>query len=201
MTNKKEFNKAFLVGLLESSFEYDYVENDERIYSSNILITRVNGGVDRIPITISESRLARIRFFPDLKAYKMRIEGYFVINPSNAKTKVSVRIEEYSWESTDSTDLNRLELTGVISGTPKLREVSNGKKICDFCILTRSQKGKILYVNAIAWDRFGNFISKMKSGSKISLVTRIQNRVYRKEINGTFVNRTFYDISVINVEL
>lgn len=199
-------NKAFLIGRLESGFEFDYVEKKEKIYSSALLITRKSGIIDRVPITITEAQLCRIQFWPDLDTYKFRVEGFLVTNPNNPlignRYKLSVRVLEYSWEPINVSDVNRIEFTGEICSTPKFRDTPKGRKICDFMVYTENEDNTKSFIHSIAWEKYAYLVRNLKYGNRVTIVARIQSRKYKKYLENSRVeDREVYEASVLSVGL
>lgn len=201
-------NRAFLIGRLESGFEFVYMQKKEKIYSSAMLITRKSGIVDRVPVTITETELSKLGELPALDLYKFKVEGFLVTNPENLlignRYEVSVRILKCSWEFNNTSDVNRLEVTGTICTTPKFRDTPKGRKICDFMIYVpaESAENNAAIVHAIAWEKYAYLIRNLKTGNKITIVARIQSRKYKKlsGIRG-IEEKEVYEASVLNFSL
>ena len=201
-------NRAFLIGRLESSFEFVYTHKKEKIYSSAMLITRKSGIVDRVPVTITESELSKIGDFPALDSYKFKVEGFLVTNPENIlignRYEVSVRILKCSWEFNNTTDVNQLEVTGTICTTPKFRDTPKGRKICDFMVYvpSKNEGENAAIVHAIAWEKYAYLIRNLKTGNKITIMSRIQSRKYKKLMGIRGVEeKEVYEASVLSFSL
>lgn len=200
-------NKAFLMGRLEAEFEFDYMENEEKIYSSALLITRKSGIVDRVPVTITEKEWSSMQslmgYLEDWSKYKLRVEGIFLNNPfTGYRPKVSVRILNFSWEDNCFEDVNRLEFTGKICTAPKFRETPKGRKICDFVVCTENENNSMSYIHSIAWEKYAYLIRNLKIGNKITIEARLQSRKYKKYLdNSRFEYREVYEASVLTVSL
>ena len=82
-------NKAKLIGKLEAPFKYGYEIDGKVFYLSTLLVRRVSGTYDRIPLCISENKLKQ--FSSDIYEEKVLIEG-FIISYRNVNNNLKVKV-------------------------------------------------------------------------------------------------------------
>lgn len=99
--------------------------------------------------------------------------------------------------------LNKAILMGRLTRDPELRTTQSGAAVCSFVIaVDRSFKDKdgerkSDFINCVAWNRTGEFVSKsFTKGKMIAVVGSIQTRQYQDR-NGN--NRTATEIVVEDV--
>ena len=55
------------------------------------------------------------------------------------------------------------------------------------------------YLPCIAWGRNAKFVSNLNVGDKLSMIGRIQSRVYQKKIGEELVEKVAYEISLSKI--
>lgn len=196
MLPKNDFNNVFLIGKLENPFKFAYNEKNESIYTSKILLTRLSGEVDRIPIEISKSLLSNLE--KDVTMFKIKVIGHIISYTYNGRLKFAIRVDEpISLVSMDDPDCNHVKLSGAICSTIKCRERKNSKTVCDFRLASVSKSGEKAYVPMIAWNDLARFISGFKCGSRLFLEARLQSRNFKvKNSDGNSEERISYELSI-----
>lgn len=83
--------------------------------------------------------------------------------------------------------MNRVILTGRLTGEPQLKYTNSNKPVCSFSVAVNKRingENNADFINCVAWNTTAEFISKyFKKGQAIGLTGRLQNRSY-EDSNG-----------------
>ena len=194
-------NKGILIGEIVGAPEGKFEVEGETFYEGKIAVQRLSENVDILPFTISEKLI---------KAYNLKLEkgnvlafggelrSYNRIIENKSRLILSFFIKEILDVSKLNQDnTNELHLTGFVCKDPIYRTTPFNRQICDVLIaVNRPNFNKSDYIPCIMWGRNAKLMQNQKVGTKISLLGRIQSRLYRKEISeGVFEERTAYEVS------
>lgn len=94
---------------------------------------------------------------------------------------------------------NRLTLTGALCRKPVARRTPLGREICDLLLAVNRPYGRADYLPCIAWGSLAAHCGGLDVGDKLRLEGRLQSRRYHKLIDGEQVERTAFEISVMNL--
>ena len=94
---------------------------------------------------------------------------------------------------------NRLILAGALCRKPVPRRTPLGREICDLLLAVNRPYGRADYLPCIAWGSLAAHCGALDVGDKLRLEGRLQSRKYHKLIDGEQVERTAFEISVMNL--
>lgn len=94
---------------------------------------------------------------------------------------------------------NRLTLAGALCRKPVARRTPLGREICDLLLAVNRPYGRADYLPCIAWGSLAVHCGALDVGDKLRLEGRLQSRQYHKLINGEQVERTAFEISIMNL--
>lgn len=94
---------------------------------------------------------------------------------------------------------NRLTLAGALCRKPVARRTPLGREICDLLLAVNRPYGRADYLPCIAWGSLAVHCGGLDVGDKLRLEGRLQSRQYHKLIDGKQVERTAFEISVMNL--
>lgn len=94
---------------------------------------------------------------------------------------------------------NRLTLAGALCRKPVARRTPLGREICDLLLAVNRPYGRADYLPCIAWGSLAIHCGGLDVGDKLRLEGRLQSRQYHKLIDGEQVERTAFEISVMNL--
>ena len=94
---------------------------------------------------------------------------------------------------------NRLVLSGALCRKPVVRRTPLGREICDLLLAVNRPYGRADYLPCIAWGSLAAHCGGLDVGDKLRLEGRLQSRQYHKLIDGEQVERTAFEISVMNL--
>ena len=93
----------------------------------------------------------------------------------------------------------RLTLAGALCRKPVARRTPLGREICDLLLAVNRPYGRADYLPCIAWGSLAVHCGGLDVGDKLRLEGRLQSRQYHKLIDGEQVERTAFEISVMNL--
>ncbi len=94
---------------------------------------------------------------------------------------------------------NRLTLAGVLCRKPAARRTPLGREICDLLLAVNRPYGRADYLPCIAWGSLAAHCGGLDVGDRLRLEGRLQSRRYHKLIDGEQVERTAFEISIMNL--
>ena len=214
-TNYLENNYLTLVGKVTGEKKFSHEIYGERFYLFNLVIPRLSGNEDIIPITISE-RLIKDDTLQEGK--KLLVKGQFrsyncYENEKNRLiltvfAKDIMEVEENESEEQENemakkdTITNEVVLIGYICKKPIYRQTPFGREISDILLAVNRAYNKSDYIPCIAWGRNARFCQNLEVGSQVKVVGRVQSRTYEKKYeDGTSQTRVAYEVSVGSLEI
>ena len=227
-TNYLENNYLTLVGKVTSEKRFSHEIYGERFYSFDLLVPRLSGTSDVIPVTASE------RLFTDEmmeEGTKLLIKGQFRSYNSyeNEKNKLILtvfakdiekleeevqEVEETENENEESEETakkefirkdaitNEVVLVGYICKKPIYRQTPFGREIADILLAVNRAYNKSDYIPSIAWGRNARFCQNLAIGTEVKIVGRVQSRNYEKKYeDGTVEQRIAYEVSIASLQV
>ena len=94
---------------------------------------------------------------------------------------------------------NRLIRAGALCRKPVPRRTPLGREICDLLLAVNRPYGRADYLPCIAWGSLAAHCGALDVGDRLRLEGRLQSRRYHKLIDGEQVERTAFEISVMNL--
>jgi len=199
MDERKSNNYAELCGTLAQRPTFSHESRGERFYTFPLETKRLSGTADLINIIARESILQqsepedwpKIHILGELRSFNnKRGEG--------SKLVISVFAREMQFD--DCEDLNEILLTGTICKQPNLRTTPMGRDICDFMLAVNRRYGRSDYLPCIAWGARAKEVAGWPVGTVVDLSGRIQSRQYIKIIDGEPVEKTAFEVSVVEIQ-
>ena len=201
---KQENNVAVANGIIEGNFQYSHTLLGEGFYKVHLLVKRISGRIDKIPLIVSE-RIVDVTEEWDGRA--VEVVGQFRsfnrrMPDGKARLELNLFVK-YFVEFSEATDTNKIEITGFICTEPTYRITPSGRELCDIMVaVNRGCYGKSDYIPCITWGRNARFASRLEVGQKISIKGRIQSREYVKTYSeDEQETRTAYEVSVSSLEV
>ena len=99
----------------------------------------------------------------------------------------------------DDEDCNVIRLIGTLCKKPNLRTTPMGRDICDLMLAVNRKYGRSDYLPCIAWGIKAREAADWDVGTTVSLEGRIQSRTYIKLIDDVPVEKTAFEVSVIEI--
>ncbi|MBQ3115455.1 MAG: single-stranded DNA-binding protein [Clostridia bacterium] len=190
-------NKVFISGEIVSQAEFSHEVYGEGFYEMNVLVKRLSGQADVLPITASERLIAdkdlklgsTINAIGQFRSYNKLVDG-------KSKLMLTVFVREIL-EDVTAKNPNSIVLTGYICKPPIYRTTPFNREIADVLIAVNRSYNKSDYIPCIAWGRNARFAKNLAVGEKIAISGRIQSREYQKKITDDEVKTlTAYEVSI-----
>ena len=191
-----DVNDVILVGNLEAPLRYAYNEGKKRIFFGYLLVERLSGTVDHIPITIEEKHVSS-----HMTSNNVKVRGYIIGKTRNDKYNFSVRIYQWDIPKEDSNEkTNRALMSGKICSDCIVKECKGNKILYNVLIASTINENIKSYVPAFAWNNLGEYISKLKQGKRIFVDARIQSRRFIKTAaDGTNEEKEVYELLIVKL--
>ena len=192
-------NKVYLRGRIVSELVFSHEVFDEKFYEFQLEVPRLSESFDTIPVTISERLIDNriklnqtITISGQFRSYNKQTEG-------KSKLVLTVFVREIE-ENNESLNPNTIELNGFICKEPIFRTTPFKREISDVLLAVNRAYNKSDYIPCIAWGRNARYVKEMKVGEPLSIVGRIQSRVYQKKISDDVIEtKNAYEISIIKL--
>ena len=199
-----ENNQVSMVGVVASEFVKSHEVYGEGFYMVDILVKRLSGSEDRIPLMVSERLVDVTQSY--LGEY-IQVQGQFRSYNRHEEKKnrlvLSVFVRELTFveEEDDSVETNLIELNGYICKPPVHRMTPLGREIADVLLAVNRPYGKSDYIPCICWGRNARYASAFEVGGHVLIWGRIQSREYMKRIGENETEkRVAYEVSVSKLE-
>lgn len=195
-------NTITVCGRLDGELSHAYTAFDEPFYTGYLLVGRLSGTIDRLPITVPGKLMADTVATKQPVMVRGQVRSYTKVDDNgNSRLEVTIFVNEIipGRGFIDSTT-NEVTIIGTICRKPTYRTTPFGREICDVMIAVNRGFGKSDYIPCIAWGRNAQYISRFKEGDRFELNGRLQSRNYDKlQDDGTFITRTVYEVSAFTV--
>ncbi len=198
MNNLQENNnKVFISGEILTDAEFSHEVYGEGFYEMNVLVKRLSGQGDVLPVTVSERIIAEenlkkgvtINALGQFRSYNKLIDG-------KSKLMLTVFIRELL-TGVSVKNPNSIVLLGYICKPPVYRTTPFNREIADILIAVNRSYNKSDYIPCIAWGRNARFAKNLEVGEKIAIAGRIQSREYQKRVTDDEVKvMTAYEVSI-----
>ncbi len=190
-------NKVFISGEIVSNAEFSHEVYGEGFYEMNVLVKRLSGQPDILPVTISERLIedkdlkigVTINALGQFRSYNKLVDG-------KSKLMLTVFIRELvSYPIIKNP--NSIVLVGYVCKPPIYRTTPFNREIADVLVAVNRSYNKSDYIPCIAWGRNARFAKNIAVGEKVALSGRIQSREYQKKISDNETKiLTAYEVSI-----
>ena len=190
-------NKVFISGEILTEAVFSHEVYGEGFYEMNVLVKRLSGQGDVLPVTISERLISdkdlkvgvTINALGQFRSYNKLVGG-------KSKLMLTVFVRELL-DEIPSRNPNSIVLTGYICKQPIYRTTPFNREIADILIAVNRSYNKSDYIPCIAWGRNARFAKNLAVGDKIAVSGRIQSREYQKKISDDDIKiMTAYEVSI-----
>lgn len=194
---EKQNNKVYVKGEIITEARFSHEIYGEGFYEMDILVKRLSGQADILPVTISERLIESsnlkigsiLSAIGQFRSYNKQVEG-------KSKLMLTVFIREVV-DETYYKNPNTIVLSGYICKPPIYRTTPFNREIADILIAVNRAYNKSDYIPCIAWGRNARFVKNLEVGEKVSISGRIQSREYQKKISETETRfLTAYEVSI-----
>ena len=193
-------NRVFISGEIVTEAEFSHEVYGEGFYEMNVLVKRLSGQGDVLPVTISERIISdkalkigsTIHALGQFRSYNKLVDG-------KSKLMLTVFVRELLDEQLIKNP-NNIVLTGYICKPPIYRTTPFNREIADILIAVNRSYNKSDYIPCIAWGRNARFAKSLQVGEKIAVCGRIQSREYQKRLSDDQSKiMTAYEVSISKI--
>ena len=194
-------NRIVAAGRLKESLTISHEVMNEPFYAGTLLVKRLSGAVDRLPVTIPGKLLAVSEVdYNKLMLMSGQVRSYNKVVDGSGRLMVTLFVQSMA-ETAENDTMNKVTLTGVLCKPPIYRSTPFGREICDMMLAVNRAFGKSDYIPCIAWGRNAQYAARFGVGDHIRLSGRLQSREYQKLLeNGEYMVRNAYEVSAFTLE-
>lgn len=198
MDEIKVNNYCMLRGCMTAVPRYSHSARGEDFYRFPLEVARLSGTTDTINI------IARSRMLDALEVVencKLCVEGELrsFNNKSGEGPRLVITAFAKNMWFDNGDDENTVELCGTLCKPPKSRVTPMGREICDLMVAVNRRYGRSDYLPCIAWGLHARQAALWDTGTNVRLTGRIQSRQYTKVLDGECIEKTAYEVSVIDI--
>ena len=193
-------NRIVAVGRLDGELELSHEVMNEPFYTGTLLVRRLSGAVDRLPVTIPGKLMGLLPQEECQLLMTGQVRSYNKVVDGAGRLMVTLFAQSIT-PSPDNDTLNRVSLTGALCKPPIYRSTPFGREICDMMLAVNRAFGKSDYIPCIAWGRNAQYASRFNVGDRVRLTGRLQSREYQKLLeSGEYLSRNAYEVSCFTLE-
>ncbi len=194
-------NHMTACGKLESAPVLSHEVMNEAFYTGTLIVKRLSGTVDRLPITLPGKLIADTHLPLDsLLLVSGQVRSYNKVVDGTGRLMVTLFVQSVS-VTNDHETLNRVDISGALCKPPIYRSTPFGREICDMMLAVNRAFGKSDYIPCIAWGRNAQYASRFEVGDRIRLSGRLQSREYQKLLdNGEYIVRNAFEVSAFTLD-
>ena len=193
-------NRIIAVGRLDGELELSHEVMNEPFYTGTLLVKRLSGTVDRLPVTIPGKLMGLLPEGDEQLLMTGQVRSYNKVVEGAGRLMVTLFVQSIAL-SPDNDTLNKVSLTGALCKPPIYRSTPFGREICDMMLAVNRAFGKSDYIPCIAWGRNAKYASRFQVGDHVRLTGRLQSREYQKLLeSGEYLSRNAYEVSCFTLE-
>ena len=194
---EKQNNRVFLKGEIVTEARYSHEFYGEGFYEMDVLVKRLSGQADVLPVTVSERLIETNKLAVGLTLCAVgQFRSYNKLIDGKSKLMLTVFVREII-NADNAKNPNNIVLSGYICKPPVYRTTPFSREIADVLIAVNRAYNKSDYIPCIAWGRNARFVKNLAVGEKIALAGRIQSREYTKKISDEETKvMTAYEVSI-----
>lgn len=194
-------NRIVAVGKFEGGLEFSHEVMNEPFYTATLMVKRLSGALDRLPVTIP-GKLLTEDTLPNDRLYMVQgqVRSYNKVVDGSGRLMVTLFAQSIT-ECAENDTLNKVTISGALCRPPVYRSTPFGREICDMMLAVSRAFGKSDYIPCIAWGRNAQYAARFNVGDRIKLTGRLQSREYQKLLeNGEYMMRMAYEVSAFTLE-
>ena len=197
INEEKQNNKVFIKGEIVTEARYSHEVYGEGFYEMDVLVKRLSGQADILPVTVSERLIEShsLKVGAEISAVG-QFRSYNKLTDGKSKLMLTVFVRELV-DIPEAKNPNNIVLSGYICKPPVYRTTPFSREIADVLIAVNRAYNKSDYIPCIAWGRNARFVRNLGVGERVALSGRIQSREYVKKLSETETKTmTAYEVSI-----
>ena len=195
-------NRMVAAGRLDGTPEISHEVMNEPFYSGTLLVKRLSGVIDHLPVTLPGKLMEAGNPWPEgaLLMLQGQVRSYNKVVEGAGRLMITLFAQHIDVGAENDT-LNRVELIGALCKPPIYRSTPFGREICDMMLAVNRAFGTSDYIPCIAWGRNAQYAARFRVGDKVRVTGRLQSREYQKLLdNGEYMVRNAYEVSAFTME-
>ena len=194
-------NRIVAVGRLDGPLALSHEVMNEPFYMGTLLVKRLSGALDRLPVTVPGKLMALGELeYDGLIMVQGQVRSYNKVVDGAGRLMVTLFAQSVS-PGEDNDTLTKATIAGALCRPPVYRSTPFGREICDMMLAVNRAFGKSDYIPCIAWGRNAQYASRFNVGDTVRLTGRLQSREYQKLLeNGEYMMRMAYEVSAFTLE-
>ena len=191
-------NQGLLRGRALAAPRISHANHGVTYYVFPLEVERLSGATDTLNVVLSQDLLLPCPVEPG-ETYTCTGEVRSFNNHTGVGGRLIITFFAKHISPSQEQHANQLELWGVLCKAPVVRRTPLGREICDLLLAVNRSYGRADYLPCIAWGSLAVHCGGLDVGDKLRLEGRLQSRQYHKLIDGEQVERTAFEISVMNL--
>ena len=193
-------NLVQLRGTAAGEPSLSHENHGQRFYRFPFAVKRLSGQTDTLWVIATGEQLRRLPVQP-LTGQRLAVDGQLrsFNNKTGSGSRLVISVFAQMLAPTDGSDLNVIQLRGVICKPPVLRRTPLGRCISDMMLAVNRRYGRADYLPVIAWGQLAVKASRLRVGDPLALEGRVQSRVYTKVVEGCAEERTAFEVSIMHL--
>lgn len=193
-------NLVQLRGTAAGEPSLSHENHGQRFYRFPFAVKRLSGQTDTLWVIATGEQLRRLPVQP-LTGQRLAVDGQLrsFNNKTGSGSRLVISVFAQMLAPTDGSDLNVIQLRGVICKPPVLRRTPLGRCISDMMLAVNRRYGRADYLPCIAWGQVAMVTGHMQVGDPLALEGRVQSRVYTKVVEGCAEERTAFEVSIMHL--
>ena len=190
------YNEVLLEGVPTGTPERSHENHGQVFYRQFIEVPRLSGTADLLPMLLRQEQLAGVH-----SGEPLRIEGQLRSFNNRTVTGRRLILTVYGKALLPPTGeaVNQIILSGTLCKPPNLRTTPMGRDICDLMLAVNRHYGRSDYLPCITWGARACETALWDVGTRVSLEGRLQSRSYIKVLDTGAVERTAFEVSVLDI--
>lgn len=187
--NLEDTNEVRLAGEIEKPLEFSHKTNSESFFKTSIIIKRLSGVCDVIPLIIPNKVVDNMIHIE--KGMFVELTGRFQSRKEDEKINSFVFCKEM-WNVPERTYKNRCSVCGSIYLTPKFHTTGKGIGVTYVSVIAARKFNRADFLPCICWNRIAEFARDLPEKTRVCGKGRLQSRQGTKND----APHTFYEISL-----
>ena len=192
-------NCASLCGRAVNEPVFSHINHGMRYDIFPLAVPRLSGTEDRINVLTAHTLLEGCPLHSG-DTVSVRGEVRTFNNRSGVGSRLVITLFARELSTDPAGPENRLTLSGVVCKPPILRRTPLGRDICDLMLAVNRRYSRADYLPCIAWGSLAQHCSGLEVGDAVQLEGRLQSRIYQKMVDGIPVERTAFEVSIMQLE-
>ncbi len=191
-----ENNSLLLIGTLAGRPLFSHSSRGAAFWQFPLSVLRLSGTADVLNVLMRQELLEQL---PIAEGDKLLVRGE--LRSFNNRRGEGARLVITAWAKElllcEGEDENELNLLGTLCKAPNLRQTPLGRDICDLMVAVNRHYGRSDYLPCICWGALAREASCWQVGDKLRIRGRVQSRRYLKLTEEGSIERTAYEVSVL----